>query len=126
MTPEGVDEVLLSPDGPSIAGVVRGQGVWAFPIGPADGAPVAGTRLGDLPVAWDSALRAIFVWARGIPLRIFRVDLATGARTLALEVSPRDPSGVLCGHVRFTPDLAHFLFRFRRLTSCLAVVKGMR
>lgn len=35
-------------------------------------------------------------------------------------------SGVLYGHVRFTPDLAHFLFRFRRHTSYMAVVKGVR
>ncbi len=126
VTPEGVDEVLLSPDGRSMAGVVRGKGVWTFPIAPADGGPVAGTRIGDLPVAWESSSRALFVWDREIPLRVFRVDLATGARTLALEVSPRDPSGVLYGHVRFTPDLAHFLFRFRRHTSYLAVVKGVR
>jgi hypothetical protein len=126
VTPEGVDEVLLSPDGRSMAGVVRGKGVWTFPIAPADGRPVAGTRIGDLPVAWESSSRALFVWDREIPLRVFRVDLATGARTLALEVSPRDPSGVLYGHVRFTPDLAHFLFRFRRHTSYLAVVKGVR
>jgi hypothetical protein len=122
VTPEGVDEVLLSPDGRSIAGVVRGKGVWLFPIAPRDGSPLAGTTKGDLPVAWESSSRALFVWDREIPLRVFRVDLETGRRTLALEVSPRDPNGVLYGHVRFTPDLAHFLFRFRRHTSYLALM----
>ena len=77
-------------------------------------------------MAWESSSRALFVWDRGIPLRVFRVDLITGQRTLALEVSPRDPDGVLYGHVRFTPDLAYFLFRFRRHTSYLAVVSGVR
>jgi serine/threonine protein kinase len=80
----------------------------------------------DLPVAWESSSRALFVWDRGIPLRVFRVDLATGRRTLAMEVSPLDPSGVLYGHVRFTPDLVHFLFRFRRHTSYLSVVTGVK
>ena len=126
VTPEGVDEVLLSPDGTSIAGVVRGKGIWLFPLAPRDGTPVVGTTKDDLPVAWESSSRALFVWDRGIPLRVFRVDLATGERTLALEVSPRDPKGVLYGHVRFTPDLAHFLFRFRRHTSYLAVVTGVK
>ena len=126
VTPAGGDEGLLSPDGASIAGVVRGKGVWLFPLAPADGRPVAGTNPGDLPVAWESSSKALFVWDRGIPVRVFRVDLATGARTLALEVSPRDPNGVLYGHVRFTPDLAHFLFRFRRHTSYLAVVTGVK
>jgi WD40 repeat protein len=126
VTPEGVDEVLLSPDGRSVAGVVRGKGVWVFPVATADGAPVAGTTKSDLPVAWESSSRALFVWDRGIPLRVFRVDLVTGRRTLAMEVSPLDPNGVLYGHVRFTPDLAHFLFRFRRHTSYLAVVTGVR
>lgn len=51
VTPEGVDEVLLSPDGRSLAGVVRGKGVWVFPIAPADGAPVTGTTKSDLPAA---------------------------------------------------------------------------
>ncbi len=126
VTPEGVDEVLLSPDGQSMAGVVRGKGVWLFPVAPGDGKPVAGTGRSDLPVAWESSSRALYVWNREIPLQVFRVDLATGERTLALEVSPRDPNGVLYGHVRFTPDLAHFLFRFRRHSSYLAVVTGIR
>jgi hypothetical protein len=125
-TPEGVDEVLLSPDGMSLAGVVRGKGVWLFPIAPADGKPVAGTTKDDLPVAWESSSRALFVWDRGIPLRVFRVDLITGQRTLAMEVAPLDPTGVLYGHVRFTPDLAYFLFRFRRHTSYLSVVTGLK
>jgi hypothetical protein len=106
--------------------VARGKGVRVFPIAPADGAPLAGTTKSDLPVAWESSSRALFVWDRGIPLRVFRVDLLTGQRTLAMEVSPLDPSGVLYGHVRFTPDLAHFLFRFRRHTSCLSVVTGVK
>jgi len=126
VTPEGVDEVLLSPDGASMAGVARGKGVWLFPIGPRDSTPVDGTTKHDLPVAWESSSKALFVWDRGVPLRVFRVDLATGVRTLALEVSPRNPNGVLYGHVRFTPDLAHFLFRFRRHTSYLAVVTGVK
>ncbi|MBK9373205.1 MAG: protein kinase [Holophagales bacterium] len=126
VTPEGVDEVLLSPDGASMAGVARGKGVMLFPIGPQNATPLAGTTKHDLPVAWESTSKALFVWDRGIPLRVFRVDLATGERTLALEVSPRDPTGVLYGHVRFTPDLAYFLFRFRRHTSYLAVVTGVK
>jgi hypothetical protein len=126
VTPEGVDEVLLSPDGKSMAGVVRGRGVHLFPTAGGDGAPVAGTTRDDLPVAWERASRALFVWDREIPLRVQRVDLSTGQRTLALEVSPRDPSGVLYGHVRFTPDLSHYLFRFRRHTSYLAIVTGVK
>ena len=126
VTPEGVDEVLLSPDGRAVAGVARGKGVWPFLAGGGEGRSLAGTERDDLPVAWESSSRALFVWDRRIPLRVFRVDLATGKRTLALVVEPRDPTGVLYGHVRFTPDLAHFLFRFRRHTSYLALVSGVR
>ena len=125
-TPEGVDEVLLSPDGRTVAGVARGKGVWLFPAGTGEGRSLAGSETGDLPVAWESSSRALFVWDRRIPLRVFRVDLATGERKPALSVEPRDPNGVLYGHVRFAPDLAHFLFRFRRHTSYLAVVGGVR
>jgi hypothetical protein len=127
VTPEGVDEVLLSPDGRSLAGVVRGKGVWLFPTGGGDdGTSLAGSERDDLPVAWETSSRALFVWDRRIPLRVFRLDVATGRRTLALAVEPRDPTGVLYGHVRFTPDLAHFLFRIRRHTSYLALVNGLR
>jgi serine/threonine protein kinase len=126
VTPEGVDEVLISPDGRTIAGVARGKGVWLFPTDGGEGKSLAGAGTDDLPVAWESSSGALFVWDRRIPLRVFRVDLATGRRTLALSVEPRDPTGVLYGHVRFAPDLAHFLFRFRRHTSYLAVVSGAR
>lgn len=126
VTPEGVDEVLLSPDGQWMAGVARGKGVWLFPVAGGEGAPLAGSARDDLPVAWERSSRALFVWDREIPLRVFRVELASCERTPALEVSPRDPSGVLYGHVRFTPDLAHYLFRFRRHTSYLAIADGIR
>jgi serine/threonine protein kinase len=126
VTPEGVDEVLLAPDGRTVAGVARGKGVWLFPAGTGEGRALAGAERDDLPVAWDRASSALFVWDRRIPVRVFRVDLANGRRTLALSVEPRDPTGVLYGHVRFAPDLSHFLFRFRRHTSYLAVVSGVR
>jgi hypothetical protein len=125
VTPEGIDEVLLSPDGQSIAGVARGKGIVVFPVAGGDGAPLAGTAKGELPVAWDGSSRALFVWDRRIPVQIQRVDLTAGTRSLALEVAPRDPSGVLYAHVRFTPDLRYFLLRFRRHTSYLAVVNGV-
>ncbi|MBL8111964.1 MAG: serine/threonine-protein kinase [Acidobacteria bacterium] len=125
VTPEGIDEVLLSPDGQSIAGVARGKGIVVFPIAGGEGAPLAGTANGELPGAWDGSSRSLFVWDRRIPVQIQRVDLATGVRRLALEVAPRDPSGVLYAHVRFTPDLRYFLLRFRRHTSYLAVVTGV-
>ena len=125
VTPQGVDEVLLAPDGRSVAGVARGKGVWLFPAAGGEGGPVVGALKDDLPVAWDSSSRALFVWDRGIPLRVYRLDLSTGERSLALEVNPRNPAGVLYGHVRFTPDLAYFLLRFRRHTSYLAIVTGV-
>jgi hypothetical protein len=95
-------------------------------LGARDATPVDGTTKHDLPVAWEGSSKALFNWDREIPLRVFRVDLATGERTLALEASPRNANGIRCGHVRFTPDLSPFLFRFRRHTSCLVVVTGVK
>ena len=96
---------------------------------PPDGGPakiVPDTQPKEIPVAWESSGKALFVWDRGIPARIHRIDLATGKRTLALEITARNPTGVLYGFLRVTPDLTHYHFRFRRRSSYLCRTAGVR
>ncbi|HEX7615625.1 MAG TPA: protein kinase [Thermoanaerobaculia bacterium] len=125
VTPVGGDHVLLSPDASSLAAVADG-GVRLYAL---DGGPpkvVPATQPKEIPVAWESSGRALFVWDRGIPARIYRIDLATGKRTLGLELTPRNPAGVLYGFLRVSPNLTHYLFRFRRRSSYLCTTTGVR
>ncbi len=125
VTPVGVDDVLLSPDGASLAAVV-GEGIRLYSVRGGAERAVAAAQPKEIPVAWEKSGKALFVWDRGVPARVHRIDIATGTRTLALEITPRNPAGVLYGFLRVTPDLTHYLFRFRRRSSYLCTTAGTR
>lgn len=126
VTPEGVQAVLLSPDGRTIA-AVGGDGIVAcYDTGDGGRRAVPGAVAGEIPVAWASTNDAIFVWSRTFPVRMQRIELANGRREKVLEWRPSDPTGVLYGLLTATPDARYFLVRYRRGLSSLAVVEGVR
>ena len=60
---------------------------------PDDPRPLAGYRDGDVPLQWSADGRSLFVREGGNQaLRIFRLDLATGARQFWKELVPPDPA----------------------------------
>ena len=62
----------------------------------------------------------------GIRQRIYRVDVATGQRTLQKELTPSQVAGVRRTELFITPDLRNVLFSYSRLLSSLYVVEGIK
>ena len=60
------------------------------------------------------------------PARIRRVDLEDGSRELALEIMPENPAGVLYGQILLAPGGDHYVYRYRRDSSALFLVEGIR
>jgi hypothetical protein len=78
-------------------------------------------------VGWTSDARQLLVSAPGssAPNRIFRIDLATGHRTLWKELYPSQRAGVRLSTVSVTPDGRTILHSYSRLLSNLYVVNGI-
>lgn len=91
------------------------------------GAPreVLGALPGEIPLEWEIGGKALFVWDRTWPARVFSLELATGRRTPAREIAP-DPVGLLYGNVMLTRDGQHYVFRIRRVLSELNLAEGLR
>ena len=62
-----------------------------------------------------------------VPARIYRIDLATGVKTLWKEIEPTDPTGVIgIGQVEFNADQTGYAYTYRRAeASDLYVVEGL-
>lgn len=122
-TPEGSGVAVLSPDGASVVTVDTEGKLALSAIG---GAPkeVPGALPGEIPLEWEVSGRALFLWDRTWPVRIVRLDLASGSRSVWRELAPPDATGLLYGSVIVTRDGQHYVYRVRRELSELNVAEG--
>ena len=75
---------------------------------------------------WEPDGRSILVRERGEgPDRIFRVDLATGRRTLFREIVPPD-SAARPKWVILSPDGRSYAYAYNQESSDLFLVEGLR
>jgi len=129
VTPEGVASGKISPDGKLVAAANMKTGEWA--LYPADGRgdprPISGTRPGEEVIGFDDKGRALNVYTGDLKIRVERLDLATGKRSLVREVTPPDPTGVAqISTLQMTPDGRAYCYSFMRSLSRLYVVHGLR
>jgi Tol biopolymer transport system component len=123
--PIGTTEAVISPDGSRVAAVAPDGVVTIYPV--ADGTPLAVPNVGpgEQPLQWTGDGRSILVWDRAFPARIQRVGIDDGTRSLAHEIMPKDPAGVLYGQILLAADERHYVYRYRRDTSTLFLVEGL-
>jgi Tol biopolymer transport system component len=95
ITPEGVVGTILSPDGRYLAAPSSARGYSLYPIHGGAPRPVSGTEPLDLIVGWSADGNSLFLRKRGeLPIRIYRLNIATGKRDLLRQTSPPDSAGV--------------------------------
>jgi len=128
-TEEGISsfDVLISPDGNSVAARGPDQAMTLFPVDGGKPSRVAGVMENDRVIRWSVDGRAIFVFTRGeLPAKVFRVDLATGERKLWKELAPSDPTGVEgLTMVRMTQDEDAYAYSYAQRLNDLYVVEGL-
>jgi serine/threonine protein kinase len=125
VTPEGSRLGVLSPDGKSVVAVDPAGRMWRYEVSGGEPAEVKGALPGEIPVEWEIGGKALFVWDRSWPARIFRLDLETGRRELWKELAA-NPLGLLYGNIVMTRDGQHYVYRLRRVLSELNVAEGLR
>ncbi|HEY0558616.1 MAG TPA: hypothetical protein VGG20_30465, partial [Thermoanaerobaculia bacterium] len=132
VTPYGVDVHLFSKpislDGRQVVGWNQEDQPWIYPVGAGTPRPLPGFSPGDDLVRWSGDGRAVFLWRRlDVPVRVFRLDLATGERRLLREISFPDPVGAYTmSNLLLTPDGGSYVYTYGRLLSTLYLVDGLR
>jgi eukaryotic-like serine/threonine-protein kinase len=128
ITPEGVSECELSPDGQLMVGNdLAGGGARLYPM---DGGPpraIPGLLPGEM-VAWSSDPHFLYVYQwRHLPIRVYRLNVVSGERQLFKEMHPTDTTG-LCdmAHLIFSADGRAYVYSYTRLLSELYLVKGLK
>ena len=133
VTADGFVGLVLSPDGRTIAAVDRyGEYYLCSMDEPDDSRPLAGYRDGDVPLQWSTDGRFLFVREGGnLALRIFTLDLATGARQFWNELVPPDPAvlvdiGSDPGQIRVTPDGKSYVYTYWTFEGELYLAQGLK
>ena len=129
ITPEGVNALAfaVSPDGRVVAGVSpEGKG-YLYPASGGDPQIIPGFNAGEEPISWSPDGRALYVDSAGeMPVKVQRLDLPSGHRTLWKQLMPSDPAGVeFIGPVVLTPDSKGYVYGVRQLLSDLYLVEGL-
>ncbi len=126
---EGVGaSVILSPKGDVVADTGPDHKIYLYPIAGGDPRVVSAVESSEVPTGWSPDGRELFVLSRGqIPAQVFRVDIATGKRTLWKSLEPADSAGIdTIGRVNLSADNQSYVYSYVRTLSDLYLVEGLK
>jgi hypothetical protein len=119
---------LVSPDGKFVAARGPDLTLFLYPVdgGPPRPLPTVGSE--ERALGWTSDGSGLFVFQRGaLPANMYRIDIATGERTLYREISPSDPTGVDgVTRVVMSPDESTLVFSYPQSLCDLFVIDGLK
>ena len=125
LTPERTGVGVISPDGRTIA-TIGDDGHFLYPTNGGERRRLLGLEAEEWPIQWGDDGRLYVARQDELPVRIMRVDLASGRRELWREVAPPDRSGILGIRPLITPDTRAYVYTYSRLLSELFEVSGIR
>lgn len=130
ISPEGITNLIprLSPNGKWVAANNYLNQIFVFPVDGGNPLGVPGIQEREAIAGWSQDSRSIFVADLGaLPIRVSRVELASGKRELQMTLSPPDPTGVhYLGPILVSPDAKFYFYGLDRRLCNLYVVTGLR
>jgi eukaryotic-like serine/threonine-protein kinase len=130
ITAEGVNptQFTLSHNGDVFAALGADQKMYLYPIAGGDPRPVPGVEIGERPVGFTTDDRSLFVYRYAeMPARVFKLDLATGKRSLWKQLLPPDPAGVdHIGGIIISADEKSYVYSYYPNLSDLYLVEGAK
>jgi hypothetical protein len=137
VTPEGAflgagAIFTISPDGQWAAAVglapapASGFTVWLHPIDKGERRMLAGVVPPAVPLRWSADGAAVLVAEAGPPVRIVRVEVVSGQRSVIKELVPTDALARAGSWAAVTPDGASYVYAYLRRLSELYLVDGLR
>jgi hypothetical protein len=128
VTPEGVEARLVSPNGRWLLAQPPDGPVMVYPLPGGSPRDVPGLTAEDQPAQWGADSASFYVYrVRERPVRVERVQIATGKRTLVRELRPSDRQGfVSLNPLVMTVDGREFAYSYYQNISSLYVVRGLK
>jgi eukaryotic-like serine/threonine-protein kinase len=128
ITPEGITEGLISPDGQYILRPDDASGFAVYPTG--GGAPqiIPNLERGFVPIQWSEDNSSVYGhFHGGVPTKVYKVNLLTGEKTVIQELEPETTVGVVNLYpVVMTRDGSRFAYSYYQVSSVLYVISGLR
>ena len=128
VTPEGTGQGWVSPDGKVILGRSGAGEFLLYPMGNGEPRPVPHLGREDQVMRWSADGRSLLVFRENeLPVRVEKVELESGRRTLVRELSPADRSGVTgIDTVSMSGDEKWYAYSYSRDVSQLFTVEGVQ
>ncbi len=127
VTPEGVYATLPSPDGKYLVGANAENQLTVFPLDGGPARPIPGVDPAYLLAQWSADSKALYVFRQGqVPLKIDRLDVATGQTQEVRQLIPMDLGGVVSiGPVITNVNASEFAYSYYQTLSVLYVISGL-
>ena len=119
---------MVSPDGKYVLRANGDAGMQVYPIPEGEPRPIPNLESGFIPVQWSEDNSAVYGYRPGqIPLKVYKIDLASGQKTLIQELQPVSTTGVVSiAPVVVSRDGSRFAYSYYQVFSVLYVISGLR
>jgi serine/threonine protein kinase len=129
ITPEGIVGTLVSPDGNFLLArdLAEKEAMAVYPLKGGEPRPIPGLEESDRVIRWGLDGRTLHVYRpRERPLKLFKLNLATGQKEPGKEIIPADLAGIRGPiNVLITADGRGYIYAFTRSLSDLYLVTGL-
>jgi hypothetical protein len=101
---------------------------YLYPIPAGEALPIKGLEDGEVPLSWTADSMSLYIYRPSdLPAKVYRLNIATGQRTLWKQLMPPDPAGVeLVGPILPSADGKAYVYGYRRMLSDLYLVDGLK
>jgi Tol biopolymer transport system component len=128
LTPEGTVGFLVTPDSRFLLASDIKRQRWLYPI--AGGEPQKFTiaaEPNERVMTFFDGGKSVLVRTTTVPVKVTKIDIASGRRDSWKEIAPPDPAGVnSLPSLRFSADGKAYAYSAGRLISDLYVVDGLK
>jgi eukaryotic-like serine/threonine-protein kinase len=129
VTPEGITGGLISPDGQYIFRTNDTEVGAIYPT-TGGGAPhlIPDLEPSFVPIQWSEDNSSIYGYLGGqVPSKVYKVNLATGEKTLLRDLQPETTTGVVnVAPVVVTRDGSRFAYSYYQVFSVLYIISGLQ
>ena len=129
VTPEGYAGTLVSPDGQFLLArdLDEKQAMAIYPLKGGEPRQIPGLEDEDRVIRWGPDGQTLYVYRpRERPLKLFKLNLATGKKEAGKEIIPADLAGIRGPiNVLITPDGRGYIYAFTRSLTDLYLVTGL-
>ncbi len=128
ITPEGITNGLVSPDGRYVIHEDNAGAVSVYPVNGGEPRRIPDLEARFVALQWSEDNSSVYGYHPGhIPTNVYKVELATGKETLVQEIRPDSSAGlVTIAPVVMTRDASRFAYGYSQVLSVLYIISGVR